>query len=139
MTISPSSAVSDISQLASQLRAGGVTPQREAQLEQQLVQAISGANSSANWGMIATITDDLADPTVSAAAVGVDTAALDRMVVPTAGSTLSTAIGDIAQQLRGQEPLPEGTTTLSADALANAGVAAILEARGATSATPASQ
>src|SRR5271170_3770548 len=100
MSMSAASAVSDISQLASQLRAGGVTPQREAQLEQQLVQAISGANSSANWGMIATIADDIADPTVSGSAVNVDVMALDRMVQPTDAANWSTVIGTRAQQLR---------------------------------------
>jgi hypothetical protein len=120
MSITPSSAVGDIATVANELRVQGVAPAREAQLEQQLVQDISGANPSANWGMIATITNDLADPTLSTSAVNVDVAALDRMVVPSSGSTLSQAIGDIAGQLRGQEPLPEGTTTLTATALANA-------------------
>jgi len=120
MSMSAASAVSDISQLASQLRAGGVTPQREAQLEQQLVQAISGANSSANWGMIATIADDIADPTVSSSAVNVDVMALDRMVQPTDAANLSTVIGTLAQQLRDQSPYPAGTSTLAANAPAGA-------------------
>jgi hypothetical protein len=120
MSISPASAVSAINAVTSQLRLAGVTPAREAQLEQQLVQTISGANPSANWAMIATITNDIADPTVSAAAAAVDVSALDRMVVPTTAATLSAALGSIAQQLRGQSPLPAGVTSLSAQSSAGA-------------------
>jgi hypothetical protein len=123
MSMSAADAVSEISQVASQLRAGGVTPQREAQLEQQLVQAISGANASANWGMIATIADDIADPTLSSSAVNVDITALDRMVQPTDAANLSTVIGTLAQQLRDQSPYPAGTSALAATA--SAGVSAI--------------
>jgi len=120
MSVSPASAVSAINVVASQLRVAGVTPAREGQLEQQLVQAISGANPSANWAMIATIANDIADPTVSAAAAAVDVSALDRMVVPTSAANLSAALGSIAQALRGQSPLPAGVTSLSAQALVGA-------------------
>jgi hypothetical protein len=120
MSITPASAAADINTVASELRTGGMTPQREAQLEQQLVGEISGANASANWGMIAVLTDDIADPTVSTSAVNVDVAALQRMVVPTTGSTLSTAISTLTDQLRAQDPLPAGETTLTATALSGA-------------------
>jgi hypothetical protein len=116
MSISPTSAVNDITSIATQLRTGAQTPQRETQLEQQLVSDISAANPSANWGMVAVIADDIADPTISTSAVNVEVAALDRMVVPTTGSTLSTAITTLTQQLRAQDPLPVGETTLTATA-----------------------
>ena len=120
MAISPTGAVSDISAIATQLRTGAVTPQRESQLEQQLVDDISGANPSANWGMIAVIANDIADPTVSTSAVNVDVSALDNMVVPTTSSTLSTAITTLTDQIRAQEPLPVGETTLTATASSGA-------------------
>ena len=120
MSISPASAVGQIGTIVGELRLPGVTPQHEAQLEQQLVTAISGANPSANWGMIATIADDVADPTVSTSAVNVDVMALDRMVQPTDAANLSAVIGALAGQLRGQSPYPAGTSVLSGTALSGA-------------------
>lgn len=119
-SVSPAGALNQISLVVSQLRLPGVSPQTEATLEQQLVKAISSTNPSANWSTIAWIANDIADPFVSTAAANIDVAALDRMVVPTAGSTgLTSAIDTIAGQLRNQSPLPAGVTTLSADGLAN--------------------
>jgi hypothetical protein len=116
--ISPAAAINDINNVAAQLRTGNISGQQEAALEQQLVKDISSANPSANWGMIATITDDLWQPS-STAAAAIDIQALDRMVSPTTRSTLSSAIGTIAQQLRGQSPFPDGITTLTANSLPN--------------------
>lgn len=130
-SVSPASAVNQINSLVSQLRVGAVTPQTEANIEQQLVKVISGANPSANWSMIAWIANDIAGRFVSTAAANIDVAALDRMVVPTSGSTgLTNAINTIAGQLRNQSPLPAGVTTLSATAQGNANAVTLSSTNG---------
>jgi hypothetical protein len=117
--VPPFQALSQINGVVGQLQQAGLTPQREAGLEQQLVKIVSSANPSANWAMIATIANDLSQQSVPAAAT-IDVQALDRMVVPTTASSLSATIGGIAQQLRGQSPFPVGVTILSATASAHA-------------------
>jgi len=96
---SPTAAANQISAIVKQLTAPNVTLQQEGQLEQQLVKVISGANTSANWGTIATIADDLANlPTK--AQINTDTAALDRMVSPISGAVgVMTAIDGMATEI----------------------------------------